>query len=214
MMQHSAPSNDMHRRHGPRGFTLTEIAIVLATIGLLVGGLWAVASDVWLSHRVRVTSQQLAATAQNIRSIYADLPGIKGTLLTATPALDQLKAFPPEMRQEAAGTYGNVFHIFSSTPVSGLGSVQVQADDCTGANPVTAASCFDLTYYNMPQKPCEQLLLLSQPQGTGLAGVAVNPAGGPPYALVSPPLSLNNADAACTSATANNMIWIYNLRDN
>lgn len=53
-----------------RGFTLTEIAIVLGIIGIILGAIWAAAAMVYENNRTKQAREQSLAVINNWRSIY------------------------------------------------------------------------------------------------------------------------------------------------
>jgi prepilin-type N-terminal cleavage/methylation domain-containing protein len=58
-------------RHTNRaGFTLTEVAIVLGIAGLVVGGVWAVASSAYEKWRINQAVQELNTAVQNMLTLY------------------------------------------------------------------------------------------------------------------------------------------------
>jgi type II secretory pathway pseudopilin PulG len=59
-----------------RGFSLTEIAIVLGVAGIVIGGIWTIARSAMESMRVQEAEQELTIVVQNIRDYYAGQAGI------------------------------------------------------------------------------------------------------------------------------------------
>jgi prepilin-type N-terminal cleavage/methylation domain-containing protein len=53
-----------------KAFTLTEMAIVLAIIGLILGAVWIAAKSVFDSNKASQTAQDIIAIASNVRSTY------------------------------------------------------------------------------------------------------------------------------------------------
>lgn len=53
-----------------RGFTLTEIAIVLAIVGIILGAIWAAAAMVYENNRTKQAHEQMLTIINNWRSIY------------------------------------------------------------------------------------------------------------------------------------------------
>ena len=53
-----------------RGFTLTEIAIVLGIIGIILGAIWAAAASVYENNHNQEATQQVLTIANNWKSIF------------------------------------------------------------------------------------------------------------------------------------------------
>lgn len=58
-------------RYTERAFTLTEIAIMLSVVGLVLAGLWAAGSTVWKNYQADKALQQVTTVVQNIREYYS-----------------------------------------------------------------------------------------------------------------------------------------------
>lgn len=58
------------QKTGIRGFTLTEIAIVLAIVGLVLGAIWVAAKSVMDSNRADQAVQDISTMAANMRSTF------------------------------------------------------------------------------------------------------------------------------------------------
>src|ERR1700740_210314 len=54
-----------------RGFTLTEIAIVLGIIGLILGAIWVAAAAVYNNMRTSKATTEILTAVQNVRALYA-----------------------------------------------------------------------------------------------------------------------------------------------
>jgi prepilin-type N-terminal cleavage/methylation domain-containing protein len=61
-----------------RGFTLTEIAIVLGIIGLILGAIWGAASAVYSNKKNSDAEQGITAATQSVRSLFAASPNNTG----------------------------------------------------------------------------------------------------------------------------------------
>ena len=89
-----------------RGFTLTEIAIVLGIIGIILGAIWAAAAMVYENNRTKEAREQTLAIINNWRSIYGsrkvDVAGT-GTDITQ---LTVNNTFAPSEMIPVAGTSG------------------------------------------------------------------------------------------------------------
>lgn len=199
-----------HKRS--RAFTLTELAIVLAIVGGIVGLIWAAASDVNMSSKVHTVSTELAAISHGTRAVFADQGGVKGRTSKLTPALDRLKVFPIDMRQNSSVDNGILYHPWAqyNDPVTSLGDVLVGATDCSGnaaTDDVTAEPCFSVYLLDLPKKACVQSMVGTTLTGTGLQSVTINGTN------VSLPIDTNTATTDC-STTSNTVQWVYLLRDN
>ena len=53
-----------------RGFSLTEIAIVLGVVGLILGAVWTAAAHVYSQKRINDFERELSVTLENIRLFY------------------------------------------------------------------------------------------------------------------------------------------------
>ncbi len=81
-----------------RGFTLTEIAIVLGIMGLILGAIWAAASSVYNNQRINSASNDIASIVQGVRKLYAMSNGTGATANTnITGDLVLAKAVPSNM---------------------------------------------------------------------------------------------------------------------
>ncbi len=74
-----------HTKTNRAGFTLTEIAIVLGVIGLILGAVWAAASTVYANNRTQRATAELLTILQGYRSLYVQHPvdTADGTDITA-----------------------------------------------------------------------------------------------------------------------------------
>jgi len=201
-----------NRQHHLRGFSLTEMAIVLGVIGLISGAIFMISSKVTFSNQVSTANKELVAISQNVRAIYAEQGGIEtGTGGAETKPLDQLNVFPFEMRQNPSIAAGVIFHPWSSATT---GTVTVQAIQCNGGNIANTATtptapCFAVTMTNLPQVACGQLAMVSSKNAVGLQQVTINANA----AITTLPIEAAVAASNCASGNANTVVWVYLIRD-
>ena len=71
------------------GFNLIEIAIVLAVIGLVIGGIYIAAGAVSENSKQRTLQKQILTIVNNVRTIYSDH---RASAVT-TPSYAQLQSY-------------------------------------------------------------------------------------------------------------------------
>jgi len=88
-MHTEATPQFVEREIKKRGFTLTEIAIVLGIIGLILGAVWAAATAVYSNIRVSQAEQGITQTAQAVRSMFAASgnTGVAALTIITTPGM-------------------------------------------------------------------------------------------------------------------------------
>ncbi len=218
------------------GYTLLEITIVLGIVGLITAGIWVASSQVRLAQQIRTADGDLAQIVQNIRTIYAE-QGVDGTAPVLTLALDQMQAFPTDMRPIASTPTGVLLHPWSSN--GGINyQVFVYASFCIatvgGAGVIPSASgtgnpapCFVVDFRGVPPTQCVQLVMdTSRPtdglEAVGVSAPAVAGTGGAPVVAeffnetiggvsidVLP--TLQKVEAACIAPVAD-VMWLYSVR--
>ncbi len=67
-----------------RGFTLTEMAIVVGIIGLVLGGIWAASAAAYSVLRVNRAHEEIDTIINNMRQLYASSPTIPPGDLTGS----------------------------------------------------------------------------------------------------------------------------------
>lgn len=70
MIDKKIPAQASAKRQN-KGFTLTEIAIVLGIMGLILGAIWVAASGVYANQRVNSANTAVMQIAQGVRALYA-----------------------------------------------------------------------------------------------------------------------------------------------
>lgn len=80
-----------------RGFTLTEAAIVLGIVGLILGAIWVAASSVYGNLRVNKGNTAVMQLLQGVRSLYAEQASIPSGIQNTS--LIQAGVIPADMIQ-------------------------------------------------------------------------------------------------------------------
>lgn len=81
-----------------RGFGLTELAVVLGVVGILLGGIWAAISTVQERNNIYATLKMVTLTVDNIRTLYPGNRQFTGALGTPLDtALAGAGVFPPDV---------------------------------------------------------------------------------------------------------------------
>ena len=201
-----------------RGFTLAELAIVMALIGLFLGLIWIAASAVLGNNKTSLAVQQIGQVTQNIREYYMNATGMGCGDVTAT--LDGQGVFPAEMRGKCTTCTGSNFQINSpfvtaSGPNAGIKSGSFRVIGTGAGCPAGKASQFQIVLTNLPQSACQRLLLSGvafKDQSMGVARVCgASETGGatPCYSNTSGTgtggwynVSCSNATGVCDTTTA------------
>ena len=145
-----------------RGFTLTEIAIVLGIIGLILGAIWVAAGAVYQNLRVSKAQTELLQITQAIRTLYATQTVVDtAAAVNLTSSLIAAKVFPSDAVLNATtvnGPWGgSTMNIYSQTDPAGV----------TGDS-------FSVEFDNIPVSACIALATGATGSGRdqGLIGVA------------------------------------------
>jgi prepilin-type N-terminal cleavage/methylation domain-containing protein len=134
--------NNTHRQRR-RGFTLTEIAIVLGIIGLILGAIWVAAAAVYNNLRVSHANTEILQIAQAVRGLYGNASStgvIANTILT--PTLINAKTVPSDM-----------------VNVAGTGLIDPFPGGTTGVLTPTTADSFTIEMTDVPNDACINLLM-------------------------------------------------------
>ena len=179
-----------------RGFTLTEAAIVLGIVGLILGAIWVAAASVYCNLHVSRANEQVLTIVQSVRSMHAtqqSIGGADGDDLT----LNMIKggAFPKDM------IVGTGAGRTASNPWNGL----VTMTQDTSLNG-TLGDAFALTYAGLPEAACIDLAvrLTGPARDGGLIGAAVAADNS-----LSQPLTVSTAATnICTATGSTNVLTL------
>ena len=185
-----------------RGFTLTEIAIVLGIIGVILGAIWIAASTVYGNLRISKTISQLVRVSQATRALYAMTPTMVDAAGTdETTVFINANVFPGDMINGAATA-----NAWDSTVM-----VTAQTISQTG-------DAFGVEYNGVPTAPCISLLSATTGAGrdSGLyyASASAAPKGATAYGAAATGFPVNTTVAAplCTAAKTVSIQWVFKLK--
>ena len=194
-----------------RGFTLTEIAIVLGIIGLILGAIWVAAAAVYNNMRISTANTQLLQITQAVRAMYAtsatvdagaDMPGNLTYLRAGIFPTSALDTGVPSSATAAHNPWNGNIYISHAT-------YNVNSDG------------FIVAFDAIPSQGCISLLTSSTGQGRdpGMFGASGQAAGGslsdtPGTPLVpGTPLPASTAEAQCSAAAnGNEALFYFTLR--
>ena len=131
-----------------RAFTLTELAIVLGIIGLILGAIWVAASKVYQSNRVDTAVKEAAAISSSYRSLY-NTHGVDtgdGTDITCTGVNSGF--FPTDMLLPNTTCAGGNPATYPQHPWNSYVLITSYQTTWQG---------FAVAFYNLPQTACNSL---------------------------------------------------------
>lgn len=179
------------------GFSLVEAAIVLAIVGIVIGGIWAAAAQVRVAHRVDIISDTIFVAAQGIQNgiSISDSISIGGGSTTGV---------------DISGTV-SAMGVFPTDWVSG-GNIRSPYNNPVQISNFASAPRFDIVVRNLTAKDCTQVIVRiskiaasAGSSGTGansrttLGYVSVN--GSSNYNTTTFPIPLAQAATACNTSS-------------
>jgi len=178
-----------------RGFTLTEAAIVLGIVGLILGAIWVAASAVYNNMRVQTTTTQLLQMVQSIRSLHATQQTMGGSGDIASD-LAKAGAVPKDM-------VGGTDDAMTVTNTWG-GAVTIE--------PADSGAAFQIEYASVPREACTELVTRMTGPGRDSGLSEIGTADSTFVAADSDfPVSVIDAVAACTDASSNTLTFLFRL---
>ena len=187
--------------HTNRGFTLTELAIVLGIIGLLISVIWVAAGSVYDNYRTQRAAAQTLTIVQNLKTLYGGGHGTldpNGTDITAVVIAAGL--MPSDMIQAGNTSYG-------LGPWAGS---QVNVYSAAVWNGITVA------FWDLGETACNRLadaiVTGSLFPADGMVWEEVNSTAAtlPPFGSDAP-LTTDNVANACTSGATNSVQVTYSV---
>ena len=203
-LAHRAPLRQTRRR----GFTLTEIAIVLGIVGLILGAIWVAAAAVYNNLRISHANTEILQIAQGVRSLYAGSSNDTGL---TTDNLVCAKVVPSDMVNGACGA-GTLLDPWPQGATTVLVPV--------------AGDSFTIEMTQVPPASCINLLMAvagpSRDPGLFYAGSAVAAGTAEPSApafapnfVATPPLAqaaIANKFGGCGTAAAVTLHFAFSLK--
>ncbi len=187
-----------HKSAVRRGFTLTEIAIVLGIIGIILGAIWAAAGMVYENNRTKTATTEALAIVNNWRSIFGskrvDLgEGVQITQLTVNNAFASSEMMAPTGTAGACAAGGSSSTCWIEGPWSGsiVYVYSYQTENAIGVQ-----------YMNMSQSACNHLAnSLSSAAGLLFTVINSTQTNLPPLGTAAP-LKASDVSTQC-NATGN-----------
>jgi prepilin-type N-terminal cleavage/methylation domain-containing protein len=218
MISESAPKVFL-QRPARRGFSLTEFAIVLGVLGVVLAALWSFASIVREQAKREESKEQLMVMVSHIRDHYLGrrCASINTVCTNGSNLTDYLlrrnALLPEQIRDRTAGVWV-ADHPWGATSAGGgvlaNGGLAVFAGDDAGASP---DMFFTIEYRGLSRPTCIALSSTLSGAGTptGLRQVLINGVDVTPL-----PVSPEDADGSCMDPAGNqNAIrLVYLLRNN
>jgi len=179
--------NDARPTRIRRGFTLTEIAIVLGVVGLVLGGIWAAAATVYNNQKAAKAAGQVLTILNAYKALYGNRQLDVATLTDDTCAGVNAGFFPADMLPNvpcvtdpaaiAVTPIPAGEPTYPRTPWGGTSYVQVMI------NPAPPGGYISIRYFNLTQAAC--VAVATSSTGTSSNLVAENISGTtellPPY---------------------------------
>lgn len=94
MLKTPPPVND---NRSTKGFTLTELAIVLGVAGIILGAIWVAGAAVYRNQRVAKAQQQITILAANVKSHYSTRNSFPSSGTNLTDELFRAGVIPSDM---------------------------------------------------------------------------------------------------------------------
>lgn len=172
------------------GFSLVEIAMVLAIVALLVAGIMLFFSNANTAQRTNDAMAELAAIQQTVRSLYsgqADYTGLDAVLVGNS------RQMPAKW---VRGTIGSA---------TGLSSPFGAAVNVAAATTTTTNDSFTIAMTGVPAQACNKMVTMDL--GTSLISLRV---GSTAAAVTGRAMTAAEANGACVNNNAQTITWTLN----
>ncbi len=194
------------RKNHSRGFTLTELAISLGIVGLIMAAIWSAAASVYSGNKLSKATNELLTISQKMKSLAAstgtvDTTGNADMTLSATDAENyayiKMGVFPADMVTSGKSAVN---------PWNGGVAI-------TQATASIAGDSFIVAFDALPQSACADMLVSNTGIGVGAGLLAVG--GGASGSIPQPtttafPIVSSVAQTLC-SETSNAVAFKFSV---
>jgi prepilin-type N-terminal cleavage/methylation domain-containing protein len=200
------------REKTKQGFTLTEIAIVLGIIGLILGAIWVAAAAVYSNMRTSKTTTELLHIVQDVRAMYATSGTVDGGA--------DMSGF--QVQSGKALTYIQA-GMFPTDSLNAVGANATSAEDPWGgyinvkaATNQIANDSFQVSFDKVPQSACISIITGTTGTGKdpGLIGVSNGASGTVPTAVANTvmPVAASTAQTTYCAAATQSIGFTFTLK--
>ncbi len=185
--------NNFQQDKSRKGFNLIEAAIVLAIIGLVIGGIWVAAAAANENQRLNKATADIEIAVKNIQN-----------LISISDSITLGDSYNLNATTRDAGVYPEDWINGTSITHPFGGSVSIVNYTSAGAAPR-----FDFVLFSVPMAPCIKLVVkisamgaMAGSNGTGSssrAGLGYMSVNYPSWMTGTFPVSIATATAACTT---------------
>jgi prepilin-type N-terminal cleavage/methylation domain-containing protein len=203
------PPHPLHRR----GFTLTELAIVLGIIGTILGAIWVAASRVYNNQKTDTAVTEILAIANGVRAMYPGGVISTGGILTAL--LMNNGIISADMFGSCATAPWSTQSVGNGGPTNGCAfspwNQQIEVLSQTGGLFTDAVNDFDIVLFDGPavmtNAQCASFLtkLVSSAAApsAGASGLINVSAGG-----ITSPMSVTTATSPTVFASCSDHVYL------
>jgi prepilin-type N-terminal cleavage/methylation domain-containing protein len=214
------------------GFSLTEVAIVMGVMGMILAGIWGLVGRGWESQKQQQASDQIRAIVGNVRSYYSGQAGIPYSANSLATTLLANGTIPANMQRNpgttctsapcADGPWGSnsgdaqgTFRVCNWAPgawdPSGSVTPSTACPNSVTTNPAIT-NFFGIELSGLTQISCMGMtqLMTASTAPTGLADVVI--IGSATNDLGSTKVPVATAQSDCNAAANGNaLIFVYQL---
>ncbi|MGB4967718.1 MAG: prepilin-type N-terminal cleavage/methylation domain-containing protein [Candidatus Saccharimonadales bacterium] len=176
----------MTGKHKQRGFSLIEAAIVLAVVGLVIGGIWVATSSFMQALKVNKTIEGMILIAKKTQ----DIIDLRSASTIGATFIHEVIIKADGVPKDWVKTSGNLISPFGKTVII--------------YNKVT---WFEIWLKDISRTPCVNILIKFSSMSSSTGGyVEVWPSGLYTHSF---PISPNNAGSFCSSTTSNEIRFAF-----